>query len=178
MIGKKSDMNKIGYYIAKIIYKLSKNHESVSNFYRGGGVKIGKNVIICGYMRMSEPFLIEIKDDCVISSGVSFITHDHSINKVISDKSNLFGKIEIGNNCFIGQGATLLYGVTLADHIIVASGSVVTKSFTDNRVIIAGNPAKVIGTWDQFGAKYKALAMNRNELANIQKGDERKLVHR
>ena len=50
MIGKKSDMNKIGYYIAKIIYKLSKNHESVSNFYRGGG----KNRKKCYYLRIYE----------------------------------------------------------------------------------------------------------------------------
>ena len=31
---------------------------------------------------MGEPQLVEIKNDCVISSDVSFITHDHSINKV------------------------------------------------------------------------------------------------
>ena len=94
--------------------------------------------------------MLEIKNDVVISSGVTFITHDHSINKVTDKGSNLFGKIEIGNNCFIGQQSIILYGVKLADNIIVGAGSVVTKSFDSSNIIIAGNPARKIGTWDEF----------------------------
>ncbi|HBI61718.1 MAG TPA: acyltransferase [Lachnospiraceae bacterium] len=172
-------MNKIGYYISKFQYKILKKHEIISNFYRRGGVKVGKNCVICGYMSIGEPFLVEIRDNCVISSNVNFITHDHSINKVILNKSNLFGKIIVGNNCFVGQGSILLYGVELADNIIVASGSVVTKSFPDRNIIIGGNPAKVIGTWDKFAEKYADKAANRDELPNIIVGDlEYKLVRR
>ena len=114
----------------------------------------------------------------MISSNVSFVTHDHSINKVIPEKSNLFGKIIIGNNCFIGQGSTLLYGVELGDNIIVASGSVVTKSFDENNIIVAGNPAKKIGTWDEFRKKYADKAINCKELENIITENTDKLVRR
>ena len=53
-----------------------------------------------------------------------------------------FGAISIGNNCFIGANSVILLGVTLADNIVVAAGSVVTKSFFENNIIIGGNPAK------------------------------------
>ena len=145
-------MDKIEYYIRNIIYKLTGNREILTNFYRRKGVKVGNNSIICSYSKIYEPNLVLIGKDCVISSSVQFITHDHSINKVC-EKSNLFGKIKIGNNCFIGQGAMLLYGVELADNIIVASGSVVTKSFHERNIIVGDNPAKKISTWDEFRKK-------------------------
>lgn len=69
----------------------------------------------------------------------------------------MFGKIVVGNNCFIGERATLLYGVELADNIIVAAGSVVTKSFSESNIIIGGNPAKKISTWEQFRKKVKTM---------------------
>ena len=44
----------------------------------------------------------------------------------------------------------IFVGVKLADNIIVATGSVVGDSFTTERIIIGGNPARVISTWDNF----------------------------
>ena len=111
----------------------------------------------------------------MISSNVQFITHDHSINKVC-EKSNLFGKISIGDNCFIGQGTILLYGIQLADNIIVASGSVVTKSFMESNIIIGGNPAKKISTWEEFKNKNADKAANRKELSDILKGNNKLVV--
>lgn len=49
----------------------------------------------------------------------------------------------IGENCFIGEKSIILPGVILGNNVIVAAGSVVTKSFDDN-VLIGGNPAKII----------------------------------
>ena len=48
-----------------------------------------------------------------------------------------------------------MYGVTIADNVIVAAGSVVSKSITESNVIVAGCPARVIGTWDKYGEKVK-----------------------
>lgn len=56
----------------------------------------------------------------------------------------------------------ILPGVRLADDIIVAAGSVVTKSFSENRIVIAGNPTKKIGTWDSFAERYREKAFNLN----------------
>lgn len=160
-------LSKIEYFISKIKQKLTHNSECVNDFYRKKGVKVGKNSIICDYINVNEPELLEIKNDCIISSEVAFITHDHSINKVTNKGSNLFGKITIGNNCFIGSRSTILYGVELADNIIVGSASVVTHSFCENNIIIAGNPAKKIGTWASFKEKYENKAAFREELSDI-----------
>ena len=78
---------------------------------------------------------------------------------MLSDKTDICGPITIGNNCFIGRNSMILLGVHLADNIIVAAGSVVTKSFAESRIIIAGNPAKKIGTWDSFAERYKDKAV-------------------
>lgn len=58
-----------------------------------------------------------------------------------------------------------MYGVTIADNVIVAAGSVVTKSVNESNVIVAGNPAKVISTWDKFAEKSKDYAWNLNEVS-------------
>lgn len=52
--------------------------------------------------------------------------------------------IKIGNDCWIGAGAIILPGVSIADHTVVGAGSVVTKSFESADILIAGNPARVI----------------------------------
>ena len=79
----------------------------------------------------------------------------------------MFGKIEIGNNCFSGENSTHLHGVKLADNIIVATGSVVVDSFTTERIIIGGNPARVISTWDKFFEKSQDKARGRKDIQNV-----------
>lgn len=172
-------ITKTGYKLAKIKQKLlTHSSETISEFYRRGGVKVGFNTVICDFIEMSEPKIIEIKNNCVLASEVSIITHDHSINKVTDKGSNLFGRVVIGNNCFLGHRSTILYGVELADNIIIGSGSVVVSSFHESNIIIAGNPAKKIGTWEDFKIKYEDKAAFRNELEDIADGKIDKLVRK
>ena len=51
----------------------------------------------------------------------------------------------IGNDVWIGGSATILPGVTIGDGSVVAAGAVVTCDVTP-RVLVAGNPARVIKT--------------------------------
>ncbi len=53
------------------------------------------------------------------------------------------GAIRIGDDVWIGTGATILAGVTIGKGCIIAAGSVVTRSFPAYS-IIAGVPAKII----------------------------------
>lgn len=119
-----------------------------------------------------------MKNNVCVSIDVKFVTHDFSVKKVLPDKANLFGKIIVGNNCFIGERATLLYGVELADNIIVAAGSVVTKSFTESNIIIGGNPAKKISTWEQFREKSKDFAQNCADVSELIKTHPEILIKR
>ena len=65
--------------------------------------------------------------------------------------------IIIGDNCWIGAGSILLPGVVLANHIVVAAGSVVTKSFTEDNVLIGGTPARVIKHLSYYKGKYNGI---------------------
>ena len=50
----------------------------------------------------------------------------------------------IGDNVFIGPGARVLGGITIADGIVIGANSVVTKSFREPNITIAGAPARKI----------------------------------
>ena len=59
------------------------------------------------------------------------------------------GKINIGNNVFIGAGATVLYDVNIGNNVIIGAGSIVTHDIPDNSVV-AGIPAKYIKSFDEY----------------------------
>lgn len=52
--------------------------------------------------------------------------------------------VRIGDNCWLGAGAIVLPGVQLGNHVVVAAGAVVTKSFLEDDILIGGVPARVI----------------------------------
>lgn len=109
---------------------------------------IGKNINFG-----SEPYLIEIGKNVTISSNVTFINHDGGTwvfrnNEEYSDIIK-FGKIKIGNNCFIGHRAIVMPNIKIGDNSVIAAGSVVTKSVPANSVV-GGNPAKYICSLDDY----------------------------
>jgi serine O-acetyltransferase len=60
----------------------------------------------------------------------------------------------IGDNVFIGPGARVLGDITIADGIVIGANSVVTNSFYEPNITIAGAPARKIsdrGTDVQWG---------------------------
>lgn len=172
-------MMNIGLLGAKVLSKIFRSHEIVVEYYRRkGGVKIGKKCLICSSLLTKEPHLIEIGNNTTVSTNVSFITHDNSAKLIFGKRGDLFGKIVIGDNCFIGANATILYGVELENNIIVAAGAVVANSFHESNVIIGGNPAKVISSWDKYRNKYQNNAIRRSEMQKRIESDFSFLVKR
>lgn len=51
--------------------------------------------------------------------------------------------IFIGDNCYIGTGATILGPVHIGNNVTVAAGAIVISDVPDN-CIVGGNPAKII----------------------------------
>lgn len=122
--------------------------------YRKAGMKIGGGCRIFSRLNTDEPYLIEIGDRVTISTGVSLITHDNSAIKVFNCGTDFVGEINIGSDCFIGANTTILPGVSIAPNVIVGAGSVVTKSFLTDGAVIAGNPARVVGSVDCIIERY------------------------
>lgn len=50
----------------------------------------------------------------------------------------------IGDNVFIGPGARIFGEITIADGVVIGANSVITKSFLEPYVTIAGAPARKI----------------------------------
>jgi acetyltransferase-like isoleucine patch superfamily enzyme len=114
----------------------------------GGGCRLFSKI------STGEPYLIQIGNNVTISTNVSLITHDNSAIKCFDNGTDFVGKIVIGDNCFIGSGSIILPGVSIANNTIIGSGSVVTKSIEEIGTVVAGNPAKKIGTVTKIKEKY------------------------
>lgn len=180
---KKEENGKRTFYIfgKKVLsYKKFKS-DTMDNveYYRSLGVKIGEGSQFVVYPKSdshpnfgSEPFLIEIGKDCLISFGVTFLTHDGSRKiclKFIDESKRkdliTWQKIKIGNNVFIGCNAIIMPGITIGDDVVVGAGSIVTKDIPSGEVW-AGNPAKYIKTTKSLAEKF--VALNETEdLTNI-----------
>jgi acetyltransferase-like isoleucine patch superfamily enzyme len=104
----------------------------------------------------TEPYLIKIGKHVTISSNVRFFTHDGGTWVFRHEPKYKdvirFGKIEIKDNCFIGNGSIILPNVTIGENSVVGAGSVVTKDVPPNTVV-AGNPAKPIKSVQEYADK-------------------------
>jgi acetyltransferase-like isoleucine patch superfamily enzyme len=118
---------------------------------RRQGVTIGTGCRILSNVATSEPWLVSIGDRVTISSRVSLVTHDGSGWLVNDEKGRRYryAPIRMGNDVFVGAGATIMPGVELGDRVVVGAGSVVTRSVPSGTVV-AGVPARPVSTWDDF----------------------------
>jgi len=56
----------------------------------------------------------------------------------------------IGDRVFIGSGARLIGDITIADDCVIGANAVVTKSFTESGITIAGIPARKVSNEGSF----------------------------
>ena len=86
---------------------------------------------------------ISFGDDVLVSWNTTIMDTDwHRVENVITkeiiDKSR---EITIGNNVWIGMGASILKGSVIPNGCIVAAEAVITKTFKNENTLLAGNPA-------------------------------------
>lgn len=90
---------------------------------------------------------IIIGNNCLISQHVTMVASNHNIRKGEFIQTQGWSEdntgIVIEDDVWIGANAVILPGVTIQSGVIVAAGSIVTKSIPNN-TIVAGNPAKFI----------------------------------
>lgn len=135
-------------------------------YFRSIGVRIGDNIHFYGPkpdMFSTEPWLVSIGNNCHITGGVRFITHDAG-TFTIKDEVGGFeicGDIVVGNNVYIGEGTRIMPGVTIGSNVIIGAGSIVTKDIPDN-VVGAGVPFKVSRTREEYITKVKEIIAGNN----------------
>lgn len=114
-------------------------------------LKIGDNVFIGRNITISCCNFVEIGDNTLIT-GYCFIGDSEHGMDIENDKRYEQQKMirketKIGKNCFLGEKTIILPGVTIGDNCIIGAGSVVTKSFP-NDCMIVGNPARCVKKYD------------------------------
>lgn len=118
-----------------------------------------QGVVFLGYPRFIHPSAyldgsgrLYIGERVVISTKVTILTHDYSINvkkiavcpKMISNNDfGIFKSVYIDDWSFIGAGAIILPGTKIGKYCIIGAGAVVKGDIPDYSVVI-GNPARII----------------------------------
>ena len=102
------------------------------------GIYIGLNAVGKGFFIVHPGFIrinswVHIGENCTVLPMVLF-GRAHPI-----DGTEIF----VGDNCYVGTGATILGPIRIGNNVTIAAGAVVTKDVPDN-VVVAGVPAKII----------------------------------
>ena len=110
-------------------------------------VQIGKNVdIINSYIDSGFGWLITIGDNVTITNA-TILAHDASTKKSLGYTK--VGRVDIGDNVFIGAESVILPGVTIGHNVIIGANSTVIHSVPDNSVY-SGSPAKFLCSLDDY----------------------------
>ena len=153
---------KISHVIQKLIFPLEKQAKYA-------GVTMGHDNFVASHFWSTEPYLITIGSHCAITTGVKLFTHGGaSAARRWYPNFDTFGKVTIGDFVYIGTDAKIMPGVTIGDNVLVAAGSIVTKSIPSNTVV-AGNPAKKVCSIEEYIERNKPYNTDSKGLNYVEK---------
>lgn len=143
--------------LKEIVYRLRPDYTTERLIKNG--LKVGNN-----FKRMhgtildpSHCWLITIGNDVTLAPRVHILCHDASMKNLLGYSQ--IGRVNIGNNVFIGASTVVLPGVSIGNNVVIGANSTVTHDIPDNSVA-AGNPARVIKTIEEFCKKHQELLHN------------------
>jgi acetyltransferase-like isoleucine patch superfamily enzyme len=134
---------------------------------------------------LSAKNVIHLERDVCLAPGVLIMDHGHFYEwthlPIKKQKPTEGGTIVVGQRCRIGQGAAIVCSgkeLVLGESCIVAPNSVLTRGAPPNS-LIAGNPARIIGTLDPLQtdvpARSQHAAMMQTE-EKLRRATERILI--
>jgi acetyltransferase-like isoleucine patch superfamily enzyme len=109
----------------------------------GGHLEMGMKSFINDCSTVTCFNHIKIGSGCAISWSANIL--DANIHELVVDgePQPRSKHVTIGDNVWVGTGATILPGVTIGDGSVVAAGSVVTSDIP-SKTVAAGNPARIV----------------------------------
>lgn len=145
-------MKHIKYLIKAILYRI--RGEYTTEKLQKMGMKVGKNFkrLHGCILDPAHCWLITIGDNVTLAPRVHILAHDASTKQFLNYTK--IGRVNIGNNVFIGAESVILPNVTIGDNVIVGANSTVTNSLLKNGVY-AGSPAQYICSLEEYLEKNK-----------------------
>lgn len=108
-------------------------------------IRIGARVYMNAGCTILDTAPVRIGDDTMFGPGVQiYCARHHSDRAKRTAGLETARPVTIGREVWIGGGAIILQGITVADGAIVGAGSVVTRDVPAGATV-AGNPARPIG---------------------------------
>lgn len=151
----------IKLFIKKCIFRNKVDSDTYIRHLKSIGMSIGDRVNIYEPRSVcideTRPFMIKIGDDVKITRGVTILTHGYDWSVLARQHDIVLGsagRVNIGDNVFIGMNATILKGVTIGSNVVIGANSLVNKNIPDN-CVAAGNPCKIIMSIDEYYEKRK-----------------------
>lgn len=121
-----------------VIESFSCINNAVGDVVIGDKTRIGLHCTIIGP--------VTIGNNVNLAQGIVVTALNHNFTdctKRIDEQGISTKEVTIGNDVWIGANATILPGVTIGRHCVVAAGSVVTKDVPDYTVV-GGVPARIM----------------------------------
>lgn len=129
-----------------VMGELCEIHPYVILERKGGKIEIGNNVSINPACIIYGHGGIKIGNDVRIAAQVVCVPANHNYDRrdeLIRKQGQTYKGIVIEDDVWIGTGAKILDGVTIAKGCVIAAGAVVSKS-TEPYGVYAGVPARKI----------------------------------
>ena len=131
-----------------------------ANTIVGSFCDIGKNVVIGKNCNIQAH--VTISNGCVLGDNV-FIAPNSSLLNDKYPKSTFMTPPVIKDGARIGGGVTVLPDVTVGEDAVIGGGSVVTKNVAP-KTIMAGCPARVMMSLEEYEAKRAAFISERSKV--------------
>lgn len=119
--------------IRNVYNRLLVNNEGYLKYLRSKGITIGEDVTFhCPKdtnVDITDPHLLTIGNHVNLTGPITILTHDYGWSVVKGKTGEILGNekpVTIGNNVFIGWGATILCGTTIEDNVIIGAHAVVS----------------------------------------------------
>lgn len=159
VIGQRSLMNSLVVEVGNKRWRSSRTRLAIGKFFSiGSGGR---------FLLPNSGNVITIGDRCMFSKSIQLrggeyphLIFDKETGRYLDESDG----IVIGDHAWIGEGAFIAKAVTIPADCIVGAHSVVTRRFTEEHTVIAGNPAQVVKRGVQWVATEHVLAAEHPDL--------------
>ena len=144
-------------YIENTPYEINNMYVEMVQPCKNQSVHFCKNLSINGasFYIYGNDASLEIGEDCMFSTDIIVMTGDgHKLidknsGEILNNKQNT---VKISKHVWVGRGAVICKGVEIPANCVIGTRALVTKSFSEENIILAGIPARIIKhdvLWDR-----------------------------